>query len=221
VWASVVAAAADIGAPALAGQVIPPLAVGAAVTVIGLLLIRRYGRTGVAVLGVTSLMLFVASAPYALPALAYPDSPVGFRHAAINLVGRVIAVTAAVAAWRASPAGARRLGIAAAGLLAAIVVVGVATAALAPSDSATPDDVSVEVRGVAFPPEVRVASGGSVFIDNTDPLRHTFNVEGTDIAQALPERSSVRVQVGLDPGTYRIYCAVSGHESMTGSLIVE
>lgn len=221
VWVSLVATAADIGVPALAGQVIPPLAVGAAVTVVGLVLLRRYIRAAIAVLAITNLLLFVSGAPFALPSLAYPDSPIGFVHAAIHL-GRVIAIVAAVAAWRrASPARARGLGIAAAGLLVVTLVVGVVSAALAPRERAASDDVRVEVRDVAFPPEVKVASGGSVFINNADPLRHTFNVEGTDIAQELPERSRVRLELGLDPGTYQLYCAVPGHDDMTGTLIVE
>jgi plastocyanin len=222
VWASAVAAAADLAAPALSGEVIPPLAAGAVVTLVSLLLLRRFPRTCIGVLGVTNLLLAVSSAPFAAPALAHPDSPVAFTHSMIHLVGHLLAVAAAVAAWRrASPAGARWTGLAAAGLLAVTVVVGMASAALTTSQTAQAGDVPVAVRGFAFPAEVRVPSGGTLFIDNADVLRHTFSVEGIDLAQELPERSSARLEVNLDPGTYQVICEVPGHESMTGTLIVE
>lgn len=221
-WTSVVTAAADLVAPALSGAIIPPLAAGAVLTVVGLLLLPRFPRSGVVVLGVTNLLLVVSSAPFAIPSLAHPDSPIGFVHAVIHMVGRPIAVFAAAAALRhLAPSGARRLGVGAAGLLAATVIFGAVSAAPTGDNAAQASDVRVEVRDLAFPETVRVASGGTLFVDNTDQLRHTFTVEGTDISQQLPERSSARVEVDLTPGTYRVKCAVQGHESMTGALVVE
>ncbi|MDQ3432925.1 MAG: hypothetical protein M3467_12065, partial [Actinomycetota bacterium] len=82
VGVSVVAGAADLIAPALVGEVIPPLATGAALTLVGLLLLRRYHRTGIAVLGITNLLLIVTGAPFSLPNLAAPASPITFVHAA-------------------------------------------------------------------------------------------------------------------------------------------
>ncbi|MGI8874145.1 MAG: cupredoxin domain-containing protein [Egibacteraceae bacterium] len=221
-WVSVAAAAADLAAPALVGEIIPPLATGAALTLVGLVLLRRYRRTGIAVLGITSLLLILTGAPFALPNLAHPASTITFVHAA-TLVVRLAAVAAAVGAWRhASPTGARRLGVAAAGLLSAAVVVGAVAAALTPSDSAQPGDVTVEARDFAFVPrDVRVTSGGSVYVSNADLILHTFSVESTALSQPLPERRRVRLRVELDPGTYQIFCAVPGHEAMTGVLVVE
>jgi plastocyanin len=222
VWISLLAAAADLGAPALAGGVIPPLAAGAVLTLVGLLLLRRYRRTGIAVLGITSLMLIITGAPFALPNLAHPASPITFLHA-IMLIARVGAVVAAVGAWRHARAStARRVGLATAGLFgAAIVVTGIATV-LAPSDTAQPRDVAVSVADFAFiPEEVRVTAGGTVFVDNDDLIVHTFSVRDTELSQALHERRSVRLHVDLDPGTYDVFCAVPGHEFMTATLVVE
>ncbi len=68
---------------------------------------------------------------------------------------------------------------------------------------------------------MRVTSGGSVYVSNADLILHTFSVESTTLSQPLPERRSVRLRVGLDPGTYQFFCAVPGHEAMTGVLVVE
>lgn len=219
---SIVAALVDIGLPALSGEVIPPLAVGALLTVIGLVVLSRSRKAGVVVLGVVNLLLLLSGAPFAFPGLAHPESPVTFVHAVIGLGGRLLIVAATVGTWRhASPAIARRLGMTAAGLFGLAVVTAGAAALLTPDATARPGDVPVAVRGFAFPEEVRVASGGTVLVDNTELLRHTFSVEDTEVSAELPERTQVRVDVPLAEGSYRLFCAVPGHESMTATLLVE
>lgn len=221
-WLSIVAAVVDVGLPALSGVVIPPLAIGAVLTVIGLVLLRRSWRLGVVVLGVVNLLLLLSSAPFAASGLAHPESPLTFVHAVVGLGWRLLAVVAAVGAWRhASPASARWLGMTAVGLLGlTVVTAGVATL-VTPGATAQPGDVVVTVRDIAFPEEVRVASGGTVLVDNTDLLRHTFTVEGTEVSEELPERARVRVGIDLAVGTYRLFCAVPGHEAMTATMVVE
>lgn len=219
---SIVTAIVDVTAPALSGAVIPPLVVGAALTVIGLVLLRRSRKTGVATLGVVHLLLVVSSAPFAAPSLAHPESPISFVHAVVHLGGRALAVAAAVAAWRyASDAGARRFGIVALALLGVTAVTSGVAVVLTPGVTAQPGDVAVTVQDVAFPDEVRVASGGHLLVENTEPVRHTFTVEGTDLSEELPERRSVRFAVDLAPGSYQLVCAVPGHESMTARVVVE
>jgi hypothetical protein len=222
VWLSAVTAVVDIGVPALSGAVIPPLAIGAALTVIGLLLLRRSRRAGVATLGLVHLLLVLSSAPFAAPGLAHPESPITFTHAVIHLGGRALAVAAAVAAWRyASDAGARRLGIGALGLLGVTAVASVVAVVLTPGATAHPGDVVVTVRDFTFPDEVRVASGGHLLVENSEPIRHTFTVEGTELSEELPERSNVRFAVDLSAGSYQLTCAVPGHDTMTAGLVVE
>lgn len=222
VWVSIVTAVVDLVVPGLSGAVIPPLAIGAALTVVGLVVLRRSWKAGVVILGVVSLVLVLASAPFATPNLAHPESPLSFTHAVIGMGGGLLAVVAAVGAWRtASPVGARRVGMVALGLLAITVVSAGVAALLTATDSHQAGDVLVPVRDVTFPDEVRVASGDHVLVENTDLVRHTFTVEGTDLSVELPERTNVRVGVDLPAGTYRIICAIPGHESMTTSLVVE
>lgn len=222
VWFSIVTAVVDVTVPALSGVVIPPLAVGAALTVVGLVLLRRWRKAGIVTLGVVHLLLVLSSAPFAAPGLAHPESPITFFHAIIHLGGRALALAAAVAAWRyASDAGARRLGIAAVALLMLTAVTSGVAVVLTPGATAQPDDVVVTVRDFTFPDEVRVASGGHLLVENTEPMRHTFTVEDTDLSEELPERRNVRFAVDLPPGFYRLACAVPGHESMTAGLVVQ
>ncbi len=101
-----------------------------------------------------------------------------------------------------------------------LVSAGVA-ALLTATDSHQAGDVLVPVRDVTFPDEVRVASGDDVLVENTDLVRHTFTVEGTDLSVELPERTNVRVGIDLPVGTYRIICAIPGHQNMTTNLVVE
>jgi plastocyanin len=221
VWTSVVTAVVDLAAPALAGAVIPPLAVGAALTVVGLLVVRRRPFAGVVTLGVVNLLLVVSSAPFAAPNLLHPDSPLSFSHASISLLGRTIAVVAAVGAWRRVPQGAaRKLTIAAAGLLGITAMVAISATIQTGGEARAPGDVPVRVANAAFPAEVRVSQGGTLLFENRDLVRHTFTVEGTGVSRELPERSTVRIGVELEPGTYRFHCEVPGHESMTGQLLV-
>lgn len=221
VWTSAVAALADVAAPAIAGTVIPPLVVGSALTVAGLLLLRRRRFAGLVTLGVVNLLLVVSSAPFAAPNLPHPESPLSFSHSSISLLGRTIAVIAVVGIWRrASQAAARRLTFAAAGLLAITAVVTVAAIMTSASVAPVQGGVPVPVENVAFPAQVRVPQGGTLLIQNRDFLRHTFTVEGTGISKELPEKSIVRLGVELAPGSYRFRCKVPGHESMTGRLVV-
>jgi plastocyanin len=222
VWASILTAVVDVGAPALAGSVIPPLAVGAALTLVALVLLRRKPRAGVMMLGIVNLLLVVSSAPFSAPNLAHPESPLSFSHAAIHLLGRPLAVVAAVAAWRhVSASGARRVRIVTVALLAVIVVTGVGEVVFTSGPTPRRGDVVVVVQDFAFPDVVRVASGGDLLVENKQALRHTFTVTDTDMSQELPERRNVRFAVDLLPGTYQPHCSIPGHENMTATLVVE
>lgn len=222
VRAVAVSAAADVAVMAAVGSVIPPVAVGVAISLVGLLLLRRWPRTAIGLLATVSALLLVSGAPFALPHLAHPESALDFVHSFVHLGGRLLAVVAAIGAWRsASPTTARRLGAVAAGLLVATVSVGTVATLLTGRDAASPGDVTVPVRDFAFPSEVRVPAGATVFVDNEDLTRHTFTVEGTELSHELPGGAGARFNVDLPPGTYRLFCAVPGHDSMKAALVVQ
>ncbi|MGH9182552.1 MAG: cupredoxin domain-containing protein [Acidimicrobiales bacterium] len=221
VWAVAVSAGVDLAVMALLGEVIPPVAAGAVISFVGIALLGRWPGAGIRLLVAVSALLVLTSAPFALPLVGHPESAVGFGQAVIHLGGRLVAIAAAVGAWRhGSPVIARRLGRLAAGLLAATVIIGVVGTALTTSDTPAHGDVRVAVSDFEFPAEVRVASGSSVFVENGDVIRHTFSVEGADLSRELPAGTGVRLRIALDPGTYRLFCNVPGHGSMEGALVV-
>lgn len=212
----------DIAVMVLTGALIPPVALGAVLSLVGLALLGRFPRGAVAALATISVLLVGTGAPFVVPLLAHPDAALDFFHAAVHLGGRLVAIIAAVGIWRHASAEAAlwpaRLAVA--GLGAALVVAAVGVART-PDDAPVAGDVTVAIRDFAFPTEVHVSSGGSIFAQNTDLVGHTFSVEGTDLSHQLPGRANLRFPVELEPGTYRLFCDVPGHEAMQTNLVVE
>lgn len=221
VWLTAVIAATDLLLLVLIGEVIPPLAVGAVLTAVGIVTLRRAPRAGILVLGVTSLVMLIGTVPFALDHLGHPASALDFTHAVVGSFGRVLALVATVGAWRsASPAAARRLGVAAVGSVAVALAVSAAAMITGSGEVADADDVPVAVARSEFPQRITAAAGSTLFVDNEDLFRHTFTVEGTDLDVELPATHGVRVGIELEPGSYAVLCTVPGHEAMQTTLEV-
>lgn len=218
---SIIGAALDAIAMVINAALIPPLVIGIVITAAGLSLLRRLPRAGVWVLGTVGLLLALTSAPFALPNVPHPESAVSFVHAVGHLLTRVVAVIAAAGALRAtSPIGVKPIRTVSLAGLAATVIVGIAASLATKSDAPEDGDVVVEVAAAEFPEVVEVVSGGAVFVENDDLIRHTFSVEGTGVSRELPARTGVGIKIDLEPGTYRLICEVPGHESMKADLVV-
>ena len=216
-----IVALGDVVFMALIPSLIPPLAAGVVLTLVGIAVVRRRPRVAVVVLGVTSAALLLAGIAFLSSHLAHPGSPVDFLHAVLAIVGRALAVVAAVGAWRrAAAAGARRLAAAALGLAGlAVAVSGVAT--LLTEDEATrDDDIPVVVAGSQFPAAIVVEQGQTLHLDNQDVFRHTFTVPDTTFDVDLPATTTARAIVDLPPGSYDVICDIPGHEHMTAVLEV-
>jgi hypothetical protein len=56
---------------------------------------------------------------------------------------------------------------------------------------------AIEVDQATFPGSIEVDGGTVLFVDNRDPVRHTFTVEGTGIDVELPARQAARVPIDL------------------------
>ncbi len=222
VWGVLVSSIADLTLMALTGEVIPPVAVGAVLSIAGVATLRRFPRGSVLALGIVSLLLVVTGAPFVVPLLGQLASGVDFLHAAVHVGGRLTAIVAAAGLWRrwASPAATwlGRLSVAA---LSVAVLLAVFSLSRVPRDAPAAGDVAVEIRDFAFPSTSSVSSGEGLFVRNADLVGHTFSVEGTNVAHELPGQARLRFTVDLDPGTYQVFCAVPGHQAMKGDLIVE
>ena len=216
-----VVALVDLAFIALVREVIPPLVVAAALTGIGIALVRRFPRIAAIVLGLTSALMLTGALQFGAEHLAHPSSGIDFSHAAIGILGRIIAIAAAVMALRrTSGSGARRLAAVSVGLLGVtLVVAGVATVAAA-GDQAEPGDVVTAIVDHDFADRIEVAAGDTVLVDNQEPFRHTFTVEGTAIDVVVPASQGVRIPIDLAPGTYPVMCAIPGHEAMDATLTV-
>jgi hypothetical protein len=221
VWVTGVVAAVDLLFIALVREPIPPLLIGAVATGVGIALARRAPRAAVVVLAVTSLLMLTGALQFGSEHLTHPSSGIDFTHAVVGIVGRVVAIGAAVMAWRRTDAaGARRVGGASVALLAVtLLVAGVATAA-ATGEEAEPGDVVTSIADHDFAEVIEVTAGGTLFVDNLEPFRHTFTVEGTSTDVVVPASQGVRVPIDLPTGSYEVICAVPGHEAMSGTLEV-
>lgn len=221
VWTTAAVAVSDAVFMSVIAAVIPPFAVGAAVTLVGILLLRRRPRTGIAILGLISVVMLLGSAPGAASHLPHPESAIDFSHAMAGSAGRIIAIVAALGAWRhASTRAARRLAVIALALAAATVAVAATATLVSSGATAAADDLDITVERAVFPEAIEVDGGTVLFVDNQDPVRHTFTVEGTRLDVELPARQGARVPIDLAPGTYAVICDVPGHEFMTARLEV-
>jgi hypothetical protein len=218
---SVVVAATDVLFLALIAEVIPPLAIGALLTAVGVGLLRRAPRSAILVLGLTNLLMLVSTVPFAADHLAHPASALDFSHAVVATFGRAVAVVAAVGAWRrAAAAGARRLGAAAVVLGAVTILVATVAMLTGSGDEAGVGDAPVTIEQATFPEEIEVTAGGTLFVDNRDLFRHTFTVESAGLDVELPATRGVRIPLDLPIGVYEVSCAVPGHDFMSSTLEV-
>ncbi len=220
-WFTGVVALVDVGFIALVGEVIPPLVAGAVLTGVGIALVRRLPRTATIVLGTTSVLMLVGALQFGVEHLAHPSSGIDFVHAVVGIFGRLAAIAVAVMALRrADGPGPRRVATAAVGVLAAsLLIAGVATVA-ASGEEAEPGDVLTAISGHAFADVIEVEEGGTLFVENQEPFRHTFTVENTSVDVVIPASQGVRIPIDLAPGSYPVICDIPGHESMQATLTV-
>jgi plastocyanin len=113
--------------------------------------------------------------------------------------------------------------VAVAGLVVVLGVAGGIATAGYESDTPQSGDIVLVASNVEFEPTrlSAVAEDVGVFIENDDPVRHTFSIDELDVDLELPGGKSARIEFTAEPGTYEFYCAVPGHEDMKGELVVK
>ncbi|MBA2317335.1 MAG: hypothetical protein H0V93_06100 [Euzebyales bacterium] len=159
---------------------IPPLAIYVLLVVGGLALRRRKPTAGVAVVGVSTVLIFALNAAVILDGLSRPRDPVDFTLAVLGCAAAVCTAAAIVPALRRRPGSTVPLALSVVGAAAVILALAVSVVGrltLAPV-VAESGDTEVVIAQTAFPPTVTVAAGDSaVFVDNQDPYAHTFTVD--------------------------------------------
>ena len=132
----------------------------------------------------------------------------------------VVAAVGALRRWSARPR--RAIGYGTLGMVVALSAVSVVAALSLEDDLAADGDLRFVAEDVEFAPDTLATDRGTlgVFIDNDDPIRHTFVIEELDVKVELPAGTARRVEFDAPPGTYRFICDVPGHEDMAGVLTV-
>jgi FtsH-binding integral membrane protein len=222
-WAAATMVIWSAALQVMAGELIPP------VLVVGLIflgfvpfLTGDRPRLGLA-LATATLLLIGGNAPFLIDDLSNPESSPTFVLGLLSLVAGLTGMGAGFAAWRGSyPAVMQRIVVGA----VSVVIVGAAMSLIVAngttSDAAVFGDVEIVAAGAQWSEDtIELAPSAGIWIDNEDGIRHTFSIESVGFEFEIPAFKSRRADVDLAPGTYAFVCTVPGHESMTGTLLVQ
>ena len=180
----------------------------------------KWPRVFAALVGVVCAVQLLGALPTLVDTLQHPESIRDFVPLLLFGLSAIVGVAASVPAVRRSAADhvARRLVAGA----AAIFVLGLAVSSVAafrlPHAKLRPGDIEVTARDMEFTEHSITldAGGGTLFVTNTDPTRHTFTIDELGIDVELPADRATRFTVEGAPGNYRFYCRP--HRDMTGEL---
>jgi plastocyanin len=134
-----------------------------------------------------------------------------------------ISVTGLIAAVVNLRDGAASGAAIAAGFGVSVVVAAAIAAVLAPATVTGAADLRVVSEKVAFDQTTLQAPAGQVTVElaNRDLFWHTFTIDELGVDLAVPVGGHQQVDFEADPGTYRFYCRIPGHEArMAGTLTV-
>ncbi len=168
-------------------------------------------------------LLILLNLPFIIDDLTHPESFLNFAVFGVTaLVFALVGIVAGIAVLMSrADTTAPRFAYSAIGVIVlAVVVSGIATLSFE-SDDAAAGDIEIVAEEAEFSPTSISGSGTvGVFVDNKDPIRHTFTIEALDIDLNLPGGTSRRVDITAEPGTYEFLCEVPGHDDMKGTLTI-
>lgn len=200
----------------------------AAPIVVGLLVVWRWRRTGVVVLGVVLLAELASSAPFLADARTHPETPADFLPLTLFTLATLTGSIAAVPAFRQTrqqPIGTSRTAtiIAGAAVLVMVAATAVSVVAAGRVDSVTaqPGDIALTATDFQFDTSSVTADAGTVAVTvtNDDATRHTFTIDELGVDLNVPPGTTQRVTFPADAGTYRFYC-IPHAPDMAGQLVV-
>jgi plastocyanin len=202
------------------------LAVGGAVA-LGLLRFRT-GLLGI--LGLTVLSADVAAwmAPGAYSNLSHGEGlwetalPSTLTIAAVSTVVSCVAALVERRAERSSSAGPRLAQF----ITLALGAIAIVVSAIGLGEAAVEEagDLRITTEDVRFDPTTLESAPGQigVVVENRDLFWHTFTIEELDVNVSVPVGAERRTAFEAAPGTYKVICAIPGHEQagMKGTLVV-
>jgi len=204
--------------------------------IVGLLLvITGRGLIIAIVVSVLALLLFVGlEALGGLQVLGHPESFSDFVPALMRAVGSVMAFAGTLIAFRqarrgpaalhpGSPKQKRLVKVGAAGLvLLAVASVFLTYTRNADIDAPAGASVVETFEDDFSPSELSLEPGPhTVLVVNRDSYAHTFSVDELDLDVYVGPRADRLIKFDIpddDPGRHDLYCAVTGHEDMTGTI---
>lgn len=166
-----------------------------------------------------------------------PQSFFDFGFVLFILIGAILILTGSVVGLishfrgQTSTTGPAMLSTAVKGLVGVAFALGVISAILTVAGLGGVSDAekaeasaTLEAKDTEFSTDTLTAStsGTKILLKNSDPVLHTFTVEGLDIdVKMYPGAEQLYEIKGAKAGTYGYYCAVSGHkEDMNGAITV-
>lgn len=206
------------------GEIIPPVVIIAAAFIVAWGFTRwRPNRITFGVFGGIGLATVLTNVPFVLEDLSHPESAFGFSTTLLTLLASILAVLVGITAWRSlSERTASRATVAA----GAILVVGIAVSTILAlgleDDPAEAGDIPLSADAAEWVPESLNATAGTVavYVENLDPIRHTFAIDALDLEVELPASTGRRIEFTAPAGSYEFFCTVPGHENMVGTIEV-
>jgi plastocyanin len=232
--AVVIAAAAVAGGDVAGGAGSLPAFSVVAVVMAAVIILRR--RVGIVIVVITALVVLGSLIAGSEFALRHPEDFPGFVGGIAPIAAFGVAAFAGFKARRRrrrnepdevpSPRTRRAL-LAVPAIVAVLVIVSAVVSVLDEPVLATaerPAEVVTE-HDRFVPWEFVVVDGerAEFVVENIDDYAHTFTIDELEIDQYLGPRADRRITIEVDhePGTLKLYCAISGHESMVGTVTVE
>jgi plastocyanin len=192
-----------------AKQLIPPVFVIGVVILVGAVLLKRPGRTGIVVTLVGLVLFFASNLAFALADLGEYRSFPSFAIASAAFVSGVVGIVAAVAALRRDGEShvARTIALGAAAAAVGLVVVNVIATVTYTDARVRIGDAALVAKDVKFSAATMTVRAGRVsfYVKNRDAVLHNFHLKGIGTL-SVPASHAARATFTIPAGTYTYVC---------------
>jgi plastocyanin len=202
-----------------------------AILLVGLGLLRvRGGSLGLLVIGLLSADVAIWTVSGAANNFANAEHLSALLLPAYLGLISLGSIVATIGTWLARHAPEKGAGIAqGVGIIVLVALLVVTATGLIQRpdevETAGPADIALAAQGMKFDNIALSSNAGQVTIalTNEDFWWHTFTVDELGVDLRVPMGAERSVTFNAEPGTYRFYCAIPGHETagMHGTLTIQ